>query len=81
MNQERWRNGVPNIVARITTYLGANPGAADTLEGVRGVWLDGQAAAGLVQEALELMVLEGLLSSRTLPDGSVLFADGARPKG
>jgi hypothetical protein len=67
-----------NAVAReIERYLDAHPDAADTIDGVMQWWLPATSAAVprvVVERALTALVEKGQLASRTLVDGSVIYA-------
>jgi hypothetical protein len=64
-------------MASIMAYLDANPSAADTLDGIHDAWLGGAAPREAVEEAVEELVERELVTPRSLPDGSVLFARAA----
>jgi hypothetical protein len=54
-------------------YLDQHPTAADSIEGVRDVWVCGQATDAEVSAALEELRDAGRVAARLLPDGSFLF--------
>ena len=80
MSQDRPRAEVTAIMERIVSHLQSNLGAADTLEGIGDVWLEGRAPRADLVEALDRLVAAGALLPRTLPDGSVLFSDPHGPR-
>ncbi len=61
----------------ILAHLGDNPEAADTVDGIQRAWLGGAAALDEVEDAIELLVAQGLVVRRLLPDGGVLYAGPA----
>lgn len=68
---------VDGIARAIERYLAKHPNAADSLEGIRRWWLLRQRyeeSAQQVQEALEQLLREGVVSKRVLSDGQVLYA-------
>jgi hypothetical protein len=66
------------VVAReIKRYLAAHPDAADTIDGLMQWWLPHDCAAlprETVEQALALLVADGEIVSRTLVDGTVIYA-------
>jgi len=67
---------VAEIAGEISRYLAKRPNAADSVEGIRRWWLLRQRyedSAQLVQEALERLLQEGVVSQRVSADGSVLY--------
>jgi phage host-nuclease inhibitor protein Gam len=63
-------------------YCAAHPNAADTVDGVRRWWLgDPAIALDDVEAALEALVKRGLLDTRRLPDGSVVYFNRAARDG
>ena len=72
-----------SISTAIRRYVAEHPHAADSVDGVRSWWVP--AAAGhvdprTVERALEQLVSEGVITRRTLPDGTVIYS-GSRPRG
>ena len=69
---------VAEIAKAIRHYLEANPHAFDTARGIREWWLrDAKPLfATDVQQAIEILVLEGALEPVTLPDGQRGYAHG-----
>jgi hypothetical protein len=68
---------VAGIARAIERYLAKHPNAADSLEGIHRWWLLRQRyeeSAQQVQEALEQLLREGVVSKRVLSDGQVLYA-------
>lgn len=67
-----------NAVAReIERYLDAHPEAADTIDGVMQWWLPATTAAvsrAIAERALAVLVEKGEIVSRTLVDGTVIYA-------
>lgn len=81
-------NGFPPMLKttadEIVRYLEAHPLATDTAEGVAQWWLTGGEAAlppTLVRAALESLADAGIVSRRTLPDGTVMYGAKARGHG
>lgn len=67
---------VADIAQAIGRYLAKHPHAADSLEGIRRWWLMRQRyeeSAQQVQEALEQLLREGVITKRILSDGQVLY--------
>jgi hypothetical protein len=64
-------------------YLGARPGAGDTLEGITRWWWERQAyedARSKIRDALSALVALGKLNVRELPGGDRLFLVAAEPE-
>jgi hypothetical protein len=60
----------------IYRYLARNPNASDTVEGVARWWLARQRrydAVGTVEQALELLVREGVVTVSALPTGGTVY--------
>ncbi|HVK53734.1 MAG TPA: hypothetical protein VM532_01775 [Burkholderiales bacterium] len=71
---------VNKALTGILRYLKTRPDSIDTAEGIRCWWLeDGSNELGdiEVQAAIEQLIRSGLMVSRTLPDGTVLYAANA----
>lgn len=69
-------HAVADIAQAIERYLAKHPHAADSLEGIRRWWLMRQRyeeSAQQVQEALEQLLREGIVTKRVLSDGQVLY--------
>ena len=65
------------LYERIASYLRQHPNAADTLEGVQSWWLRdvrGQADRRAVQQAIDRLVEDGVLSRSTAPGGRIVYA-------
>lgn len=68
---------VINMAREIWRYLARHPNAADSLEGIQRWWLIGQRdaeATTKVERALELLIAEGLVVKRKLPDGKAIYS-------
>lgn len=71
---------ISEVVDAIRAYLAKYPHASDSLEGVQRWWLSGrEASQAVLSAALERLVLDGVMESRRLPDGSWLYATRTRP--
>jgi hypothetical protein len=67
----------------IRRYLQAHPDASDAVEGVMTWWLGPQEFAppsDHVGQALNLLVLEGVVKRKRLPDGTALYAAADRQR-
>lgn len=68
---------VGSVAADIRRYIVSHPEAGDSVEGIHRWWLSGDAAQesrATVERALELLLGEGVLVRRRLPDGEALYA-------
>jgi hypothetical protein len=61
------------VVQRIVRYLVAHPDAKDTAEGITRWWVGEDLARKSVQEALDLLVSEGLLMKREAPSVEAIY--------
>lgn len=64
----------------VVQYLAQNPQASDSVAGIASWWLRGEGVRvthDLLRETLESLVVEGRISRRRLPDGTVLYAAAA----
>ena len=74
---------VESIARTIARYLAANPGAADTVDGIRRWWLTpGQVDAPIerIRAALEDLRIAGYVSTSRMPDGRLVFSAGTGPR-
>jgi hypothetical protein len=72
---------IQDIAQVIERYLSAHPNAADTVEGIANYWLKSgrvKATAEQVQQAISLLIDWGLMSQKTLPDGTALYTAQSR---
>jgi hypothetical protein len=70
----RTPNGLQEVLRR---YLGRNPDAADSREGIRRWWLSEPLRSvtdGMLLEALEGLVAAGEMQVHDLPDGTELYS-------
>ncbi len=70
---------VSDVASVIRRYAAEHPHGSDSLEGVQRWWLSEgavEAPSLMVQQALELLVKEGVVHKKMLPDGTVLYASG-----
>jgi hypothetical protein len=60
----------------IAAYAQQHPNASDTVEGILGWWIPPEASAARidVEESLDALVVEGVLTATRLPDGTLLYA-------
>jgi hypothetical protein len=73
---------VEAIAQRISDYLAARPGAADTARGIADWWLADlgfPASIALVERALALLASHGAVVSGVNPDGNRIWRAGAAP--
>jgi hypothetical protein len=72
---------VEGIARELEQYVSLHPTAADTPEGIARWWLGRQEQPALnrVEAALELLIARGVLASRMLPDGKLIYACATRP--
>lgn len=68
---------VSEVAEEIRRYLAAHPNASDAAEGVQTWWLPHGVPGVTVQQALDLLVADGVVDKRQLPDGNLIYA--ARP--
>jgi hypothetical protein len=64
----------------IVAHLQAHADASDTAEGIRGWWLGPRGCeedVTVVEEALDELVMSGLVRRRPLPDGGVIYTNAA----
>jgi hypothetical protein len=69
------------IAGAIRRYFTANPGAADSSDGIQRWWLPSQLLEEplpLVEEALERLVREGVMARMAQEDGRVIYGPAAR---
>jgi hypothetical protein len=69
------------VAQEIKSYLAAHPNAADSVEGVVKWWLTRQRyeqAADEVQQALDYLIAEGMVSKITTAGGRTVYSS-ARP--
>lgn len=65
-----------DVAQEILSYLRNHPNAADTLDGILNWWLPRQRyemEQQRIEESLEHLVARGLVSKKTLSDGTVLY--------
>ena len=72
---------IEEIARELEQYVSLNPTAADTPEGIARWWLDRLEPPEMsrVEAALELLIGRGVLASRMLPDGKLIYACATRP--
>lgn len=72
-------DGDPREVAgEIVRYLRAHPDAADTLEGAARWWLRQRPCPKVMEQAMALLVAQGVVEGHVLPDGTTVFRYGRR---
>jgi hypothetical protein len=72
---------ISEIAAEIQRYLANHPNATDSLDGVQRWWLVRgavEAPSLSVQQALDLLIDEGLVMKKVLPDGTAVYAGNRR---
>ncbi len=75
---------VQAIAGDVQRYLALHPDAADSIEGIHRWWLSrelSRESAETVERALEMLIADGLLMRRRLPDGHAVYAADARHPG
>ncbi len=76
---------VATTAEAIGRYLQTHPNACDTVEGILKWWLaprEFSLPAEHVIDALEHLIAQGIVTRRTLPDGTVIYLTGdRRPRG
>jgi hypothetical protein len=68
----------------LRAHLRAAPHTADTIEGIASFWLPPEGRGirrDLLERALDDLVAEGVLVSRRLPDGALLYCGAASAGG
>ena len=68
------------LCAALRRHLESYPDAADSLEGIRQWWLPESlrvAPLELLQEAVEVLVADGEMRRKPLPDGTTLYTGAA----
>ena len=69
--------GDPNTVAaEIERYLRAHPTAADTLEGAARWWLQHEPSRKVIEQAMAMLVSQGIVDRHVLPGGTTVFRCG-----
>ena len=74
---------VAAVAKEIKAYLARHPHAADSAAGIRTSWLSAQLAdapGDRVEKAIDWLMSHGVIESRSLPDGTVLYATSRRAK-
>jgi Fe2+ or Zn2+ uptake regulation protein len=64
------------ILQLILSYLGKHPGTQDTLEGITYWWLTFERielSTSVVEDALEVLIRQGLVARRVSQDGTILY--------
>jgi len=72
---------ITDIASEIRRYLADHPNATDSLEGVQRWWLlrgAVEAPGPSVQQALDLLVREGAVIKKILPDATIVYAGSHR---
>lgn len=72
---------ISDIALEIRRYLAAHPNATDSLDGVQRWWLVRgavEAPSGSIEGALDLLVRDGAVVRKLLPDGTVVYAGSRR---
>jgi|KBSMisStandDraft_5_1062788.scaffolds.fasta_scaffold46211_5 Fe2+ or Zn2+ uptake regulation protein len=64
----------PEVADQIRRYLAAHPNASDTAEGVQTWWLPQGVPDATVRKALDILVADGVVHTRELPDGNLIYA-------
>ena len=75
---------VDAIVRDIEAYLGRNPNAADSMDGIRLWWLARESAAVSPEQmhvAIERLLANGRIERRQLPDGRAVYAKAVPNRG
>lgn len=68
-----------HVAAELLSYLSNHPMAADTLEGITSWWLPRQRyemERRRIEQALEELVEQGLVTKNRLVDGTTLYSRG-----
>ena len=77
-------NHVAVVLEEILAYLHAHPSAADTVDGIAQWWLVAaakHAAIEDVQDALDRLVVKGIVDVCRLPDGGQIYGLAASARG
>ncbi len=72
---------IADVATEIRRYLESHPNATDSLDGVQRWWLlpgAVEAPSPSVQQALDLLVHEGAVIKKILPDGTIVYASSQR---
>ena len=73
--------GVDQVAAAVREYLALHPDAVDTVEGIATWWIPAsnrEAFAPQIGLALDLLVNQGVLARRVLPDGRSVYANATK---
>lgn len=73
----QYLDDVQQLANEITRYLQEHEGAADTLEGVIQWWVLRQRLQeerSKVERAMSYLCEQGIVETRSLPDGKILYA-------
>jgi hypothetical protein len=62
---------VQEVVQALRRYIGDNPHACDSLEGIARWWLGGRFARPRVEDAMALLLDEGMVERLSATDGRV----------
>ena len=76
-------SAIRRLAQEISSYLDEHPDAVDSADGILRWWLPRRridATAEHVERALELLIADGIVERRRLPDGRSVFAR-AHPRG
>jgi hypothetical protein len=76
-------SGDREIEHSVMSYLGGNPHAADTLDGITRWWLPKQryvTASARIEAVLQRLVCEGQLQLRYLPSGAAMYSAADLPR-
>ncbi len=74
---------VIDLALEIERYLASHPHAADSLDGVMGWWLKRsriEDAAHKVSRALDYLVSRGVIATKTLAGGKILYISAEQPR-
>jgi hypothetical protein len=66
------------VAAEIERYLRAHPTAADTLEGAARWWLQREPSRAVIEQAMAMLVSQGIVDGYVLPEGTTVFRCGRR---
>ena len=66
-------------MGQIASYLARHPAAADSVPGIQRWWMrEAELEQQWVEQALEALVEEGLVTRTVLPDGTAVFSATGR---
>jgi hypothetical protein len=73
LKEEDLPDRLQTVIQRIVRYLAEHPDAKDTVDGITRWWVGENLDRNAVQEALDLLVLQGLMMKREGPSFKTIY--------